>query len=151
LRPVLELAVVAVFALLVWNNYSLRRQHAAAAAVRSARAFLVHDSVAPVSVTDLAGAPQMLPLNGRTIVAVVDPRCDSCRELLSTIRPDSGAQVLSVAPLAETRTMAQTAGLNAVTHVLQSAADRRFQIYPQLFVVERNQVVRTCASMTECR
>lgn len=101
--------------------------------------------------TDLAGAAQTLPLNARTIVVVVDPRCDSCRVLLTTIRPDSGAQVLSVAPLPETRTMAQTAGLNAVTRVLQSAADRRFQIYPQLFVVEKNQVVRTCASMAECR
>jgi hypothetical protein len=154
-RGVLEAAVVVVFALLVWNNHTLRRQQTrSAAAVKSARSFAVHDSVAAIPVTDLNGAVSMLPLDRRTIVAIVDPRCESCRTLLARIRRDSGVQVLSVAPLAETRAMAEATGLITVTHALGNPApagnDPRLQIYPQLFVVENGQVVRTCASIDEC-
>ncbi|HEV7920224.1 MAG TPA: hypothetical protein VGR02_05480 [Thermoanaerobaculia bacterium] len=151
-RGVLEAAVIVVFALLVWNNYSLRRQHIrpAAAAVKSARSFVVHDSLSALPVTDLTGAARTLALSQRTIVAIVDPRCDSCRTLLAAIRPESGAQVLSVASLAETRAMAEASGLQSVTYVLGNSTDPRLQIYPQLFVVDGGKVVRTCASMAEC-
>jgi hypothetical protein len=153
MRGLLESAVVVVFVLLVWSNLSLRRQHGhAAAAVRSARAFTVHDSISALPVVELSGAAGTLPLGGRTIVAIVDPRCESCRELLARIRPDSGVQVLSVAPLAETQTMARDTGLAAVTHMLGNPQppDPRLQIYPQLFVVDQGHVVRTCASIVEC-
>jgi hypothetical protein len=154
-RGALELAVVVVFAFLIWNNYTLRRQQTrAAAAVKSARAFTVHDSIAALPIVEWNGARGTLLLNGRTIVAVVDPRCDSCRTLLAGIRPDSGVQIVSVAPLAETRAMAQETGLGSVTHALatpeNARLDPRLQIYPQLFVVEQGHVVRTCASIEEC-
>lgn len=155
LRGVLELAVVVVFAFLIWNNYTLRRQHSrAVAAVKSARAFIVHDSISALPIVELNGAPATLPLERRTIVAIVDPRCDSCRALLARIHPNSGVQVVSVAPMAETRAMAQESGLGSVTHALatpeNARADPRLQIYPQLFVVDQGHVVRTCASIDEC-
>jgi hypothetical protein len=155
IRGVLEAAVVVVFALLIWNSFTLRRQwsHAAAAA-KSARAFAVHDSIDNVPIVRLTGTQDTLHFGGRTIVAIVDPRCESCRELLRGIHGDSGVQVLSVAPLPETNAMARTTGLTAVTYKLKDpaagTADLRLQIYPQLFVVERGRVVRTCASITEC-
>lgn len=155
LRALLEVAVVVVFAALIWSNTTLRRQQVrSAAAAKSARAFTVHDSLDALPVVELTGARGTFRPDRRAIVAIVDPRCESCRVLLTGIRPDSGVQVLSVAPLAETRAMAQAAGLTAVTHVLGTPLPARIesqlQIYPQLFVVENGQVVRTCASMKEC-
>jgi hypothetical protein len=154
-RGVLELAVVVVFALLIWNNYSLRRQQArSAAAVKSARAFAVHDSIDSLPVVEWNGSQRRLQLDRRTIVAIVDPGCDSCRHLLAELRPESGAQVFSVASLAATRAMAEARGITAVTHVLGDSGvgplDPRLHIYPQLFVVDRGKVVRTCASIDEC-
>jgi hypothetical protein len=150
LRRTLEAAVVVVFALLIWNNFALRRQTAhAAAAFKSARAFAVHDSFGALPVTELTGARATLPIDGRIIVAIVDPQCDSCRALLADIRPDSGIQVLSVAPLPETTAMARNKRLTAITHVIETR-DPKLQIYPQLFVVEGGKVVRTCATVAEC-
>lgn len=144
-----------MFALLLWQNFALRRQLAhSAAAGRSARAFAVHDSIEPLPVIDLAGSRSTFQPGRRMVVAIVDPRCDSCRKLLAQIRPDSGVQVLSVAPLEETRAMAQNSGLTAVTHALGKPLPARnelqLSIYPQLFVVDGGHVVRTCASINEC-
>jgi hypothetical protein len=154
-RAVLESAVVVVFLLLIWQNYSLRRRSAlSAAAAKNVRAFGVHDSIDELPVLDLAGVRTTLRFDGRTIVAIVDPGCDSCRHLLAEIRPDSGVQVLSVASVAQSRTIAEAGGLLAVTHVLSEPLPARIvpqlHVYPQLFVVENRRVVRTCASLTEC-
>ena len=114
----------------------------------------MHDSIEPLPVVDLTGARSTFQFDRRTVVAIIDPRCDSCRKLLAQIRPDAGVQVLSVAPLAETRAMAQSSGLTAVTHALGEPLPKRnelqLSIYPQLFVVDGGQVVRTCASVDEC-
>jgi hypothetical protein len=146
--------VVVVFALLLWQNFALRRLQAHAAAAGRSRAFAVHDSIEPLPIVDLNGARSTFQFDRRTVVAIVDPRCDSCRKLLAQIRPDTGVQVLSVAPLAETRAMAQSTGLTAVTHALGQPLPARnelqLSIYPQLFVVDGGQVVRTCASVNEC-
>jgi len=147
--------VVVIFALLVWNNYTLRRERAGvAAAAKSARALAVNDHVGSLPIIELTGTRSTLQLDRRTIVAVVDPRCGSCQHLLNGIRAGSGVRVLSMAPLAETIAMAQGNGLSDVTYVLQNSdaarIDPRLQIYPQLFVVERGRVVRTCVSIAEC-
>jgi len=154
-RAVLESAVVVVFLLLIWQNYSLRRRSAlSAAAVKNVRAFGVHDSIDELPVLDLAGGRTTLRFDGRTIVAIVDPGCDSCRQLLAEIHADSGVQVLSVATVAQTRTIAEAGGLTAVTHVLSEPVPARIEpqlhVYPQLFVVENHRVVRTCVSLAEC-
>lgn len=156
LRTVLEAAVVVLFVLLIWNNFALRRQ-ARAAAVPSIRqhAFVARDAVAYVPTIDLAGKPGGLDLrSGRTIVAIVDPRCESCRELIATLRGATGLRVLSVAPVAETRKMADEAGLAASTSVLGTPLPKpieaQLQIYPQLFIVDHGKVVRTCMTFAEC-
>jgi hypothetical protein len=157
LRTVLEVAVVVLFALLIWKNYALRRQ-ARAAAVPSGRqhAFVARDAIASIPIVDLAGKPGVLDLqSGRTTIAVVDPGCDSCQELIGTLRGASGVRVLSVAPADETRKLAEQSGLgNAVSALgqpLPKPIAPQLQIYPQLFIVDHGKVVRTCASWSECR
>jgi hypothetical protein len=159
LRTVLEAAVVVVFALLIWNNFSLRRQ-ARAAAVPSIRehAFVARDYVPFIPTIDLAGKAGGLDLrSGRTTIAIVDPRCDSCREMIATMRSmrgASGIRILSVAPVAETRKMADEMGLAASTTILgrplPKQIEGQLQIYPQLFIVDHGKVVRTCLSVAEC-
>jgi hypothetical protein len=154
-RLLLEAAVVVVFALLIWKNYTLRRQlHASVPSVRE-HAFVARDAIASVPIIDLAGKPGTLDLkSGRTLLAIVDPRCDSCRELVSTIHGASNLRVLSVASAEETRPMAQELGLTAVTSTLGKPLPKpiatQIQIYPQLLIVDRGLVVRTCASFAEC-
>jgi hypothetical protein len=153
LRPILEGAVVVVFALLIWNNFALRRQQAvmARAAVQS-RGFVPKDEIGDVSMVDLSGVPARLRLGqGRHVVAVVDPRCESCRELVATLRPTPDLVVVSVAPPELTRTMAAQAGLAAVTHTLGQRSASPWRIYPQVLVVDGGRVVRTCLTVAECR
>ena len=158
LRPLLEGAVVVLFLLLIRNNYTLRRQARAAAITVSEHGFVARDVVPPaIPVVDVGGKPQTLDLRtARTTVAIVDPRCESCRELVSTLRGTSAVRVLSVAPLEETRRMAQQSGLAQATFTLgQSSLPKRFEsklrIYPQLFIVDGGKVVRSCATLAECR
>ncbi|MEO8380487.1 MAG: hypothetical protein ABI779_19820 [Acidobacteriota bacterium] len=158
LRPLLEGAVVVVFVLLIWNNYSLRRQ-AHAVAVPSVRehGFVPRDAVRSIPTLDLDGKPGTWNLqSGRHVLAIVDPRCDSCRALIATLpgHGDGQLYVLSVAPPADTRAMAQQAGLTAATRSLGTPLPRdlesQLQIYPQLLIVDQGKVVRTCASIAEC-
>jgi hypothetical protein len=153
-RHLLEAAVVVIFAFLIWKNHSLRRQQAlAAAAFQRARAFAAHDVISEVATVELSGQSGQIDLrDGRHVILVVDPRCDSCRGVLETLgppRPD--LVVISVAPPDLTRTMAAQFRLAAVTHALRQPAAPQWQIYPQIFVVDRGQVVRTCLTVAECR
>lgn len=151
-RRILEGAVIVVFLLLIWNNAVLRRQVGASAAPAGRHGFSVKDVIRTVPAHDLSGKPRVVDLqSGRTIVAIVDPRCESCRELVAALHGARGVQLISLAPPDETRVMAETAGLAASTSVLTDDAPARFHIYPQLFVVERGLVVRTCATVGECR
>lgn len=156
LRGFLEAAVVVVFLLLVWNNYTLRRKMQAVArpSVRE-HAFVARDSIESIPTIDLAGKPGTLDLrSGRNLIAIVDPRCDSCRELVTTLHVVPGLRVLSQAPADETRAMAEKAGLTAVTSALgqplPKPLEAQLRIYPQLFIVDRGKVVRTCATFAEC-
>jgi hypothetical protein len=158
LRMVLEAAVVVVFVLLIWNNYTLRRQQArsAAGAAAPARGFVPKDVIETIPTVALDGTRGTLDLRpSRSVVAVVDPRCESCKELIATLRPQPDLHVLSVAPPAETRAMAEQAGLTAVTRTLgeplPAKAAAQLRNYPQVFVVDRGKVVRTCATVAECR
>lgn len=151
LRPLLEGAVVVMFLLLIWSNYTLRRQaRAAAIPTVSQHGFVPRDFVASIPVIDLQGHPSTLDLrNGRTIIAIVDPRCDSCRELVASMHGDSEVRVISMAPAGESKTLGpQTLMLGKS---LPQRLESKLQIYPQLFVVERGKVVRSCSSMAECR
>ncbi len=156
LRTLLEAAVVVVFILLVWHNYTLRRK-AHAVAVPSVRqhAFVARDFIESIPIIDLAGKPGALDLrSSRNLIAIVDPRCDSCRELVATLHAVPGLRVISEAPVDETRAMAEKFGLTAVTSALgqplPKPIEAQLQIYPQLFIVDHGKVVRTCATFAEC-
>lgn len=156
LRVVLEAAVVVVFVLLIWNNYTLRRQPRIAASPGPSRGFVPKDFLESIPTIAMDGTRGTLDLRGsRAVVAVVDPRCDSCRELVASFRPEPNLHVLSVAPLEETRNMVAKAGLSPVTRALGEPLPARIEtqlrVYPQLFVVDRGKVVRTCATISECR
>jgi hypothetical protein len=47
--------------------------------------------------------------------------------------------------------MAAPAGLTAMSHSLRHPIARPWLTYPQLFVVDRGRVVRTCLTVAECR
>ena len=153
LRTLLEVAVVVVFALLVWNNYTMRRQQSrAAAAVKSERAFVVRDQIGVIPAIGLDGKRRDLDFrNGRAVVALVDPRCESCREVLATLRTRPDVRILSVAPLRETREGNVPPSTSVVVQPLSGPTGARLSIFPQVFVVDRGQVVRTCANVAECR
>jgi hypothetical protein len=153
LRTLLEVAVVVVFALLVWNNYTMRRQQSRAAAVgKSERAFVVRDQPGVIPATGLDGRRRDLDLrDGRAVVAVIDPRCESCREILAQARNVPEVRLLSVAPLAETRQGGVPPSTRVVVQPFPEQLGMRLAIYPQVFVVEGGQVVRTCATVAECR
>src|SRR5215213_3285951 len=104
LRTLLEVAVMVVFALLIWNNFALRRQQArAAAAVKDAHGFTVRERVGAIPATTLDGARRDLDLtSSRAVVAIVNPGCESCRELIAATRGMPDVRILSVAPLSET-------------------------------------------------
>ena len=154
-RPVLEALVAVVFLLLVWNNFTLRRQHAvAAAASRSARAFAPKDALAAVPVVDVTGKRRSLDLTkSRTTVVIVDPRCDSCREIIAELHSSRNAVVLSIAPLEPTAAMANQTKTAAPTYTvgaMPSEQAARFRTNPQILLVDQGRVVRTCAALREC-
>lgn len=157
LKTILEVAVVIVFVLLVWNNFSLRRQQSrAAAAKKSGHGFVARERVGAIPATALDGTRRDLDLrNTRAVVAIVNPSCDSCREILNAVRGATDVHVLSVGSLAETQAMAKDLGLGATASVVAQPVPKglasRLQIYPQLFVLDGGEVVRTCARIEECR
>ena len=155
LRTLLEVAVVVVFVFLIWNNYTLRRQqNRSAAAVKSARGFAVREQVGAIPAMTLDGKQRDLDLRAsRGIVAIVNPSCESCRELVASTRGVPDVHVLSVASAEETRAMAKDLSPN--TRVLPKGLGgelgQRLQIYPQLFVIDRGEIVRICKDIRECR
>jgi len=152
-RTLLEAAVVIVFVLLVWNNYSLRRREArVAAATRTERGFVAREQVGIIPATSLDGTRRDLDLRAtRAVVAIVDPRCDSCRELLTSVKDMPDVRVLSVAPAADSREGGMPASTHVVAQPLPGALASRFAVFPQLFVIDRGEIVRTCARVAECR
>lgn len=156
-RRILEGAVVVVFALLVWNNYTLRRHSLAAAAnVTRQRAFVPKDFMKTLPTIDLQGVHGSWDFQtGRFVVAIIDPRCPSCESMIQTLRGQSDIRILSLAPLKETLELVESPGLAGATRMLGSpvpmALDPQLHMYPQLLIVDHGMVVRTCASIAECR
>lgn len=150
MRRILEGALLVVFVLLVWNNLALRRRVTAAAVPASRHGFGVKDVIRTVPVKDLDGRARVLDLQqGRAVVAIIDPSCASCRDLVATISALPAVQVLSLASAEPTRPLA--AKIRGTTSLLDDDAPAQFHLYPQLFVVEKGMVVRTCANVNECR
>ncbi len=155
LRTILEVAVVVVFAFLVWNNYTLRRQQVrSAAAAKSTRGFAVNEQIGAIPAMSLDGRRNDLDLrNARGIVAIVNPSCDSCRELMASARNAPDVHLLAVTSPAEARARANELGPNTriLPPRLEGALGARLQTYPQVFVIDRGAIVRTCSRIDECR
>lgn len=151
-RTLLEAAVVLVFVLLVWSNYTLRRQQTrAAAAVRNEHAFVTGERIGVIPTLALDGTRRDLDLRTtRAVVAIVDPRCDSCRALLADVRGMPDVRVISVAPLHETRAGDVPPTTLVLPPPLPAGLASRFGVFPQLLVIDRGAVVRTCANVAEC-
>ncbi len=155
LRTLLEAAVIVVFVLLIWNNFTLRRQQSrSAAAVKTTRGFAVLEKLGAIPAQSLDGKQNDLDLrSARGVVAIVNPSCDSCRELVASMRGVPGVHVLSVASLEETRAMVKVLGpdTRVIPRNVGGALGSRLMVYPQLFVIDHGEIVRTCARVEECR
>lgn len=155
LRTLLEVAVVVVFVLLIWNNFALRRQQAlSAAAAKSTRGFVVREQIGAIPATTLDGRPNDLDLrNARGIVAIVNPTCESCRELVAASRTAPDVYVLAATSPAEAGAHAKDLGPNArlLRPGIGGTLGERLRIYPQVVVIDRGEIVRTCARLEECR
>jgi hypothetical protein len=155
LRTLLEVAVVVVFALLIWNNFTLRRGQArSAAAAKSARGFAVREQIGAIPAMTLDGRRSDLDLrNARGIVAIVNPDCESCRELVASAGNAPDVHVLAVTPAADAHALAKSLGpqTRILPGPLGGLLGSRLQIYPQVLVIDHGWIVRTCATIQECR
>ena len=156
----LEVGVAIVFVALAWNNYTLRRDLARARAGSPARgagsSFTPGESLTAVQAVDLAGRPVTLDFRtSRTLVAIVNPACKSCETTVASLKGATGARVLSVASVAETRPLMERGGIAHFAYSLPASTTgelgRKMYHYPQTFIVDRGIVVRTCRSVEECR
>ncbi|HEX9986269.1 MAG TPA: hypothetical protein VGF69_23620 [Thermoanaerobaculia bacterium] len=157
----LEIGFAILFVVLAWNNFTLRRQ-LAAAAVTPARSgadanFVAGDRLGRLDVLDLTGRKASLDLStGRTLVAVVNPTCKSCVQTVAELSAArlKNARVLSVASPAETSPLVTRANLAAFTSVvppnLNGDTGRKLVHFPQVLVVDQGTVVRTCKTVAEC-
>src|SRR5687768_6094975 len=109
----LEVAVVVLCAALIWQNVTMRRQVAAAASQggRVLR-FATNEVFNAVPVVDMNGRRSALPLQTpRTLIAVVEPGCDSCIRVMRDLRDAPGARIVSTATLEATRRAAESTGV----------------------------------------
>ena len=146
---VLEIAVVAALLFLVWQNMLLRRK--VGLAMRSAAPrFQADDSLPGLQVIDLTGKPQTLRFReGRVVVALVDPGCGSCQAVIRSLRSVPTARIISVVDLANSEPLLRGTP-NAYVSDPRDPLRRYFGKVPQIFVVEQEKVMRTCATAREC-
>ena len=151
---VLEVLVVALCVALLWQNLKLRRQLVGAArAARSSGRFSAGDPLSTVSVLDLRGHATTLDLRrDRTVILIVDPRCDSCVAILKGISGPARVRVVSTATLETTRQLADVRTRDMTYVVNPGSREHRTKMtaYPQILLVDRGKVVRTCAALGEC-
>jgi hypothetical protein len=156
----LEVGVAVLFVALAWNNFTLRRDLARMRAGSPARgavsSFASGDALTVVQAVDLTGHPVTLDFRtSRTLVAIVNPGCQSCETTVASLKGASGARVLSVASPAETRPLMERGGIAHFAYSLPAGTPgelgRRMHHYPQTFIVDRGIVVRTCRAVEECR
>jgi hypothetical protein len=156
----LEVALVILFVALAWNNFTLRRELAQVRAGSSVRgavsSFAPGDALTVVQAVDLAGRPVTLDFRtSRTLVAIVNPGCSSCETAVAALKGATGARVLSVASVAETRPLMERGGIAHFAYTLPAGTPGelgpKMHHYPQTFIVDHGIVARTCRSVEECR
>jgi hypothetical protein len=156
----LEIGFAILFVVLAWNNFTLRRQLAAAVATPArngadAGYFITGDKLERLDVLDLSGRPAAVDFRStRTLVAIVNPTCRSCVATVADLTGARNARVLSVASPAETAPLVAKAGLAPVTSIvppnLGGDAGRKLVHFPQVLIVDKGMVVRTCKTVSEC-
>ena len=147
LRVTVELAVVVVFLLLLYQNMELRRRPTTTRARPDH--FAAGDAFPRLKVFDKTGKPSDLDLSsGRTLVLIGDPSCPSCQKHLQEL--GANAIILSVADMKSTRASAFAAFPGAVYSPTAPPRDTRFRRVPQVIVVDARKIVRTCADVKDC-
>lgn len=146
---VLEVAVVAALLFLAWQNAQLRRK--ATLLMRSAAPrFQAGDSLPALQVIDLTGKPRTLRFQeGRVVVALVDPGCGSCQEVIRGLRSVPTARIISVVDLPATEPLLRGTP-NAYVGDPRDPLRRQFGKVPQILIVEQEKVMRTCVTAREC-
>jgi hypothetical protein len=150
----LEIVALAVFVLLIYDNLRLRKLaagHVPAAKPALPRAFRAGDTITTIPATDVNGNPQRVSFAGRSLVAVIDPACDSCRRVIDALPADGGAVVLSLAPPEVFRGSAGQGIRGTIYSIDPLRHDPRLSTYPQVLLVEQGRVRRTCAEPADCR
>lgn len=96
---------------------------------------------------NLAKSPQLL--------VIVEPGCDKCARVMSGLRPNEPATVLSLAPVDATRPAAQANDIVPITYSvtqqsLPPSVTNKLGVYPQIVWLENGVVTRTCADVERC-
>ncbi|HEX6095622.1 MAG TPA: hypothetical protein VF432_04795 [Thermoanaerobaculia bacterium] len=158
-RTLEALVLIAVVAL-VWSNYALRKRLKTPAfgSTAEVRAFAVGERLTRVPVTQPGRPNQVLDFtHRRALVAVVNPSCGTCQSIV-----EAAASNRSLEPVfftaresaAELVRRAAPLGLSDRIFALDPSLPRPFQdrfvINPQIFIVDRGKVVRTCDNVPEC-
>jgi uncharacterized membrane protein len=155
LPRVLEVVALIVFVLVVRDNFRLRKM-AASAALAATRAngtrlFQAGDTITEVQAFDVAGTPRQVSFReGRSLVAVVDPTCDSCKRVISGLPADGSAVVLSMAAPEAFRQGDGKAIRGRIYSIDPMKRDPRLATNPQVLLVDNGRVVRTCAEPAGC-
>ena len=156
----LPIAAVAIVIFLVRENRQLRRHLGARLA--SADHFDPGDRIEPFPARTSAGGTLRVDLTKlRTRVVIVEPSCASCVEALRRLEAEIQAGdrtptiVVSLASPAETlRQIGPGMAINAYSIDIQSIspqARKKFQGFPQTFLVNNGLIVRTCLWANQCR
>jgi hypothetical protein len=141
--------------LVVRQNAKLRRQIGARTA--SLNRLAPGDRVGRLPLITLTGQQKPADFTkGRRILAIVDPTCGSCVRTMNEVHADPTATVVSVATAAVTTPIAEKAGIASMTYTLDHAKlppamAQRLRYFPQVVLIDRGIVMRTCKSVAECR
>ena len=152
-----QIAVLVIFFLLIRKNLQLQRLvKARVELARSGTRFYAGDRLQSLSLRDMTDRNVVLDVQqGQTLLVVIHPGCGSCSAAIDEVSSVEGASVVSLAPLAETRRMAQTKGLRSAYVARQEsmppAVARKLTHYPQIVVIEQGTIIRTCNTVAHCR
>jgi hypothetical protein len=151
----LQLAALIILLLVVRQNAKLRRQ--IGARIASCDRLAAGDRIGRLPLTTLTGQQKPVDFTkGRRVLAIVDPTCGSCIRTMNEVRADPAATVVSVATAEATTPIAEKAGIASMTHTLASAnlpaaMAQKLRYFPQIVLIDRGVVMRTCKSVAECR
>lgn len=151
----LQAAALVVLILVVRQNARLRRQ--IGGRIASCDRFAAGDRVGRLPLSTLAGRQEPVDFTqGRRALVIVDPNCGTCARTIAAIKPGAPITVLSLARAEETRAVAERANIAAMTYTyapsgkLPAVVDQKLRYYPQILLIDRGVVVRTCQTIGDC-